>query len=138
MLILATLLNMVAAAGLAAMALKYLRGPAPADYHAEVLKKAKVEITQEVTDVFAAINKVYGAAFMALAIVLVFVSLFGVLQGLVWAKLLVLVSSLVAGIPAAMAARGVEQKTGVRTPWRVAVGLCAIVVLAFLVSLTGS
>lgn len=135
MLMIAVALDLLAAAGLCALAAKYTFGPAPADYHAEILRKAGHDIDETLKQLFRGINGALGGGFFALAAALAAMTLFGVYQDMLWAKLAVVVTGLLAGVPSALAVRSVELNTGVRTPWRPAVILIAVLVVAFLLSL---
>ena len=65
MLLAAVVLNFVVAFLLALLGGKYLRGPAPADYHEEILKAAGAEVTETHKGVFRALNVVVGVGFYA-------------------------------------------------------------------------
>lgn len=131
MLLAAVILNFLVAALLALLGGKYLRGPAPADYHEEILKAAYAEITDAHKGVFRALNVVVGAGFYAQAVVIALVTYFGVWDDVFWAKCVVLVSALLSGVPAMLAAQQLEKHTRVTTPWRPGVVLLAMAVLAF-------
>ena len=85
--------------------------------------------------VIGALYKVMGGALLALGVLLGLVTLFGVMENLLWAKLANLAGSLIAGGFAALAPREVERLTGVRTPWRPAAALTALAILAFVLTL---
>ena len=135
MLMIAIALDLLAAAGLCALAAKYTFGPAPAGYHAEIMRGAGHDIDETVKRLFGGINAALGGGFFALAVALAAMTLFGVYQDLLWAKLAVVVTGLLAGVPSALAVRSVELHTGVKTPWKLAVILMAVLVLAFVLSL---
>ena len=105
MLLAAAILNFVVAALLALLGGKYLRGPAPADYHEEILKAAYAEITDAHKGVFRALNLVVGAGFNAQAGVIVLVTYFGVWEDVFWAKCVVLIAAVLSGVPATLAAQ---------------------------------
>lgn len=126
------LLYLVASVGLAALALKYLFGPAPTAYHAEILKRAGVATNPAVTRVTAALNQVLGASFLAFAVLVAVVAVFGVGSGLFWANAGILVSVLIVGGIATRVTYETEKATGVRTPWRQGAGLTGLSVLAFI------
>lgn len=131
MLMAAVILNMLAALGLLALSGKYLLGPAPTDYHAEILRKNGVEVTGIVPVLFRAINVALGSSVLALAVVLAGLTWFGVQQDIGWAKGAVVIAGLLAGLPSAAVTYRMEARTGVRTPWRAAFGLTVIFVVAF-------
>lgn len=134
MLLAAVILNYVVAALLALLGGKYLRGPAPADYHEEILKAAYAEITEAHKGVFRALNVVVGAGFYTQAVVIVLVTYFGVWENLLWAKVVVLLAALLSGIPATLAAQRLEKHTRVTTPWRPGIVLLGLAVTAFVLS----
>ncbi len=135
MLMTAVGLNLLAAAGICVLATKYFFGPAPADYHAEILRKAGHDIDETVKTLFGGIYRVLGGGFYALALTLVALALFGIHHDMLWAKLAAVGAGLLAGLPTAIAVRRVEQRTGVATPWKPAAGLTVMLVVAFLFSL---
>ena len=134
MLMIAVGLNCLAALLLIALAGKYLLGPAPADYHEEVLREAGADISSAHKGVFRAVNFVIGSGFLAQAILILLVTYFGVMQDILWAKVTVLVAAVVAGLPPTIAAQQMEKRTRVRTPWRPGIGLMVIVIAAFVLS----
>jgi hypothetical protein len=134
MLLAAVVLNFVTAALLALLGGKYLRGPAPADYHEEILKSAYAEITEAHIGVFRALNVVVGAGFYAQAVVIALVTYFGVWEDVFWAKCVVLVAVLMSGIPAMLAAQRLEKHTRVTTPWRPGIVLLIMAGVAFVLS----
>lgn len=135
MLITAVSLYLLCALALAALSLKYLLGPAPSDYHREILVSADVELAQTITGLFKALNTVIGSGFLAIAIGVATLAWFGVREDLLWAKLAVVTLGLIAGIPGSVAAKRLEQATGVKTPWRPGFAMTALVVVAFLLSI---
>ena len=135
MLMIAVALDLLAAAGLCALAAKYTFGPAPAGYHAEILRGAGHDVDETVKRLFGGINAALGGGFFALAAALAAMTLFGIYHDALWAKVAVVITGLLAGVPSALAVRSVEQHTGVKTPWRPAVILTAVLVVAFALSL---
>ena len=61
--ILSLILLLAAAFGVFILAMKYLLGPAPAGYHAEILKADNIEITGILPTLFRAINIVFASSF---------------------------------------------------------------------------
>ncbi len=135
MLLAAVILNFLTAVLLALLGGKYLRGPAPVDYHEEILKAAYAEISEAHKGVFRALNVVVGAGFYAQAVVIALVTYFGVWNDVFWAKCVVLVAVLLSGLPAMLAAQQLEKHTRITTPWRPGLVLIGMAVLAFLLSL---
>ena len=134
MLIAAVLLNLLVALGLTALAAKYAFGPVPADYHAAILATSGQPIGPHQLLVFGAINKVFAGCFLALAIALTMLTVFGVWQEMYWAKIGTAAIAVVAGVPSSFAAYTVEQTSGVRTPWRSGALLSVLVLIAFVLS----
>ncbi len=135
MLLAAVILNFLVAALLALLGGKYLRGPAPADYHEEILKAAYAEITEAHEGVFRALNVMIGAGFYAQAVVIFLVTYFGVWDDAFWAKCVVLLCAVLSGAPATLAAQQLEKHTRVTTPWRPGIVLLGLAVLAFVLSI---
>jgi hypothetical protein len=135
MLLVAVALNFITAALLALLGGKYLRGPAPSDYHEEILKSAYAEISDAHKGVFRALNVVVGSGFYAQAVVIVMVTYFGVWEDIFWAKCVVLIAVLLSGVPAMLAAQQLEKHTRVTTPWRPGLVLLALAVIAFVLAI---
>ena len=133
MLLIAVILNLVVAVGLFAMGAKYVRAVPPMDYHAEILSGAPVP--DPFLKILGGLYKGMGGAFLAMGAGVILLTVFGVFSDVFWAKLTIFVMGLIAGGPATNAAKTVEDATGVKTPWRIAAGLTALVVLAFVLSL---
>ncbi len=134
MLIVSVVLYLVASIGLVILALKYLFGPAPTDYHSEILKRAGVQVDPALARVTGALNQVLGSALLAFAVLVSALALFGVGARLFWANAALLIAVLILGGLATRVAYGLEQQTGVRTPWRPAAALTGIAVVAFVVA----
>ena len=115
------------------MGIKYIRAKPPLDYHAEITKAD--ELSEATLKVFGALYKVMGGGFLALGIILAMLTLFGVWNNIFWAKLAILVGTLIAGGFSALIPREVEQATGVRTPWRIAAALTTLTIVAFVISI---
>jgi len=133
MLLAGALLYLAVAAGVIAMAAKYIGATPPLDYHARIMTSDSPG--EGTVAVIGALYKVMGGALLALGVLLGLVTLFGVMENLLWAKLANLAGSLIAGGFAALAPREVERLTGVRTPWRPAAALTALAILAFVLTL---
>lgn len=134
MLMIAVVLNLGAALGMAAIAAKYFFGPAPADYHNEILRAASAEIDSTHQMIFGALNKALGSAMFALTIAIAAITVFGVYQDMFWAKALVVIMGIIFGLPSTMITYRVNQKTGVTTPWKPALALTVTLLVAFLFS----
>lgn len=137
MLAVAVVLFLVCAAGIAALGAKYAFGPAPADYHAEILRRGGAEIHAEVARVIGALNAALGAGFGGLSALMAATAVFGVAADLLWAKTALLASVLIVGLPTLAVTRRVQAATGATTPVRPTIALLAVGVVAFLLSLAG-
>lgn len=135
MLLAAVMLNFFVAFLLGLLALRYAFGPAPAEYHQEILAAAGAEVTGTHKGIFRALNVVVGAGFFAQTVVIATVTYFGVWSDVFWAKLLVLVLAVICGVPAMIAAQRLERHSHVTTPWRSGLFMLAVSVTAFVLSL---
>jgi len=127
----AVALYCLAMAGVAAMALKYGRGPVPQDYHKAILGD---QIPDAVLTVIGALYRVFGAALAALALAGAALALGPLAQGALWAKFVIFAVAVLVAVPSMIVPRQVENATGVRTPWRIAAVLLAVSVVAFVLS----
>jgi len=135
MLLVSVWLYCIAALGAAVLGLRYLLGPVPAGYHAEILNRDRVEQPEGLRLVLTALYRVTGGAILgaALAICLLAFGLTpGAPLGVAMAPALV---GLFMGLPGVLLPWNVEKATGVRTPWRLSAVLSGIVALAFLLSI---
>jgi hypothetical protein len=132
MLSLGVILYLLVSVGMMAMGIKYIRAKPPMGYHAEITKAD--ELGEATLKVFGALYKVMGGGFLSLGIMLVMVTLFGVWNDALWAKLTIPLVALIAGGFFALIPRELEQATGVRTPWRIAAALTALTIVAFVIS----
>lgn len=133
MLTFSVMLYVLASLGIIAMGLRYLRAAPPLEYHAEITRdEPPGEI---VLRVFGALYQVLGGGYLACGVLMLALSVFGVAQDMLWAKLATLVGSVIAGAAATGVPYLMETRTGVRTPWRIPAALCALILLAFLLSL---
>ncbi len=128
--ILSLILLLAAAFGVFILAMKYLLGPAPAGYHAEILKADNIEITGILPTLFRAINIVFASSFLAISFAIASLSWY-LLQ---WPLVIAVVVALLAGLPSAEIARRMEQKSNVRTPWRMGYALVLLVTLGFILA----
>ncbi|MFK5997061.1 MAG: hypothetical protein QM492_03015 [Rhodobacterales bacterium] len=134
MLMTAVILNLVGAAGLFALSLKYLLGSAPADYHAEILKTGGIEAAGPISGLFKTINTVIGSSFLAIALSIAVITWFGVQADILWAKISVLAIGVIAGVPGSEAARRLEKLTSVKTPWRPGYAMTGLTMIAFMLA----
>jgi hypothetical protein len=134
MLLYSTILLCIAALGIAGLAAKYLLGPAPADYHINILKHDGVDVTDGHKRVFRALYLILGCLILSLSLTLVVLALIPIAQNLLWAKLTVLFIGAVTALGACVVPFRIEKETGVRTPWRPAAGVIALIFVAVLLS----
>ncbi len=114
--------------------MKYLLGPAPAGYHAEILKADNIEITGILPTLFRAINIVFASSFLAISFAIASLSWYAFQSLLQWPLVIAVVVALLAGLPSAEIARRMEQKSNVRTPWRMGYALVLLVTLGFILA----
>ncbi|NCW54151.1 MAG: hypothetical protein EB086_05975 [Rhodobacteraceae bacterium] len=125
---------LAAAFGVFILAMKYLLGPAPAGYHAEILKADNIEITGILPTLFRAINIVFASSFLAISFAIASLSWYAFQSLLQWPLVIAVVVALLAGLPSAEIARRMEQKSNVRTPWRMGYALVLLVTLGFILA----
>lgn len=82
--ILSLILFLAAAFGVFILAMKYLLGPAPAGYHAEILKADNIEITGILPTLFRAINIVFASSFLAISFAIASLSCYAFQSLLQW------------------------------------------------------
>lgn len=126
----AVLLDGVVALALLAMAAKYAFGPVPLDYHAAIFKAEGLVLTPATRLVLRAFYLGLAGGFLGLAITTAVLAVGPVSDGAVWAQALITAAGLCMAVPLAGAARRVEVVTGVAIPWRLALVLGALLVLA--------
>ena len=97
--ILSLILLLAAAFGVFILAMKYLLGPAPAGYHAEILKADNIEITGSLPTLFRAINIVFASSFLAISFTIASLSWYAFQSLLQWPLVIAVVVALLAGLP---------------------------------------
>ena len=132
--ILSLILLLAAAFGVFILAMKYLLGPAPAGYHAEILKADNIEITGILPTLFRVINIVFASSFLAISFAIASLNWYAFQSLLQWPLVIAVVVALLAGLPSAEIARRMEQKSNVRTPWRMGYALVLLVTLGFILA----
>jgi len=136
MVMLAAALNFFASLAIALLGFRYLLGPVPAKYHAEIIQSWGMAIDTPQKTLFKAINVIFGFVLITLSVGMASVTYFGILlEGLLWAKILIVVMGLLSGLPMTAIAYRMERQTGVRTPWRPAGALVGVIICAFGISL---
>lgn len=124
----------LAALGLLALAAMYLFGPAPVDYHREILAHDGLDSVEPVKHIFRALYVIIGAALASVALGIGALAAGPVLAGSGQAAALATGMALVAGVPGGFVGWQAERRTGVRTPWRQAGALTALVVVGGLLA----
>ncbi|MCW7544518.1 hypothetical protein N7I30_11975 [Aurantimonas litoralis] len=133
MLVSGVALYLLVAAGVLAMAAKYAFGPAPAVHHDKALKAEGMESTVAMQIVLRAVYVPMAAACAALTVVVV-LALGPIWDGELWACVTATVAALVLGVPTSASSWWFEKRTGVRGPYRQAMALTALNVVAFLLA----
>ena len=111
----------LAAATMLAIGLRFSRTPAPLDYHAAILASDGTPTTDSLLGVLTALYRVIGGAFVAMGLLVAFVAHFVLTPDSdLILKFLLPFAILCGGAPAVTAPRRIEQMTGIRTPWRIA------------------
>lgn len=129
-------LHLLAALGVLGLAAKYAFGPVPADYHAQIFERGGVSPAPAVLTVLRAVYLALAGMLVAVAIGIAALSLSAWKSGGTASTFLALSAmALAAGGVSGLATLQVERATGVRTPWRPAFGLAAIVLLGALLLL---
>ena len=134
MLIAGVVLYLLVAAGVLAMAAKYAFGPAPAAHHEKAIRADGTEPTIATRIVLRVIYIPMAAACAAFAVVVIVLALGPIREGELWACITATVAALVLGVPTSASSWWFEKSTGVRGPYRVAMGLTALNVVAFLLA----
>ena len=126
----ATILLLGAALGMGRLALVYLSGPVPAEYHRKIIDQDGGVVGEALTDVLRAVYRFLGAALLSLALLAALVGwqTHGAAAP-VW-RLGFLVSVAPLCLVAMIVPYGVERRRGVRTPWRAALALSVLLVLS--------
>lgn len=137
MLILAIILNCVAAGMLFLGAAQYLLGSVPADYHAEILEKEGAELSPHLIGILASLYRSLAATMAALGLMILVLTLGPVARDAIWAQGLVAMSGSLFAAAATLGPLAIEGETGVRTPWRAGMAFGAVIFLAFLLALIG-
>jgi hypothetical protein len=126
------LLYTLTAAGIAAMAAKYVFGQVPAPHHREALEKDGVSPGQNVVIMLRGIYLAFAGALLAVAILIAYMAYVPVRAGDGYARLMLLLAGLVVGTMTTYGAWQFEKRTGIASPWKIAAGLTVLVVLATL------
>jgi hypothetical protein len=126
------LLFCLAALGTLAMGVKYIASAVPAPYHASILGGEATALPDNLVAVLTAIYRSFGGAVIGLGVAMLCLAIWPIAEGNEPAAFGAFLAGSVAAISATLAPRSLEQKTGVRTPWRVAAALELVLVGALL------
>lgn len=135
MLLASVILSVLTALGTLAIALKYIFGPAPADYHREMITAQGEDISDIVAKVTWALNKAFGFSLIGIALCFAGLAIFGVFNGLLWAKVLLVIVVITVSLPLTVVAFKMEKLTGVKAPWRPAAFMLVLGLTAFVLSI---
>ncbi|MEL6887763.1 MAG: hypothetical protein AAFO86_03550 [Pseudomonadota bacterium] len=137
MLLLATILNGLAVVAIALAGLRYMTASVPMDYHVRIFEADGLTLSPATTLVLRTFYRGLGALFLATAVALLW------LMTAVWqtdqigTRLVLLAVGAGPAIVLAVLPRLVEQRTGVRTPWRLSAAVAGLLVLGFLIGVLG-
>lgn len=125
----------LAAVGAASIALSYMIGEMPKPYYREILERDGVEVTPGLLALLTSLSRVAGAGMLAVA-ASVFVFAAQITES---SHMLVQLRPLLVGmivlLPCVIMPKRVEEVSGIRTPWRAAVSLVALLLAAFAASI---
>lgn len=128
----------LAAAGIAALGLRYLTTAVPIGYHAAILAKAGEAPSAAVKQILNSAYRVIGGALLGLALCLGFIGMGPASSGSLRAILFAAAAGLIAGGVSTVAAWRLHAETGERTPWLPAAVLTLVIVIASLVARAGN
>ena len=131
MMILSLSLYGLAALGTIGIAALYVFGPVPMPYHREILEREGTTLTPGLEAVLTALCRILGAGLMASGISALLFALAIQASDPLLIKMRPLLIGLIVGLPCVIYPRRVETLTGVRTPWRPAVALIAVMLAGF-------
>ena len=137
MLILAVMLNCLAAGMLFWGAAQYTLGSVPADYHAEILEKEGVDLSPHMIGILASLYRSLAATMAALGVMILVLSLGPVAQDAVWAQGTVAMAGSLFAAAATLGPLAIEGETGVRTPWRAGLAFGGVIFAGFFLALIG-
>lgn len=124
----------LAAMGTLFVAALYLFGEVPTGYHREILQKEGIELVPSLEQVMTALCRILGAGLMASGVSALLFALNLDASDPIALKIRPLLIGLIVGVPCVIYPRRVEALTGVRTPWRSAVALLAVMLAGFVAS----
>jgi hypothetical protein len=137
MLIAAVVLNCLVAVLLGVSAMKYGRGPVPLTYHKEMLAKEDTTLSRYQELILRALYRALAGGMLALAIMIIALSLGPVMADELWAHVAVLLAGGSFAAAGIVTPKKVEEATGVQTPWRLASVLGGAIGIAFVLAILG-
>jgi hypothetical protein len=137
MLIAAIVLNCLVAVLLIVSAMKYGQGPVPLTYHREMLEKEGSRLSPYQEMILRALYRALAGGMLALAIMIIALSLGPVRADALWAHVAILLAGGSFAVSGIVTPHKVEAMTGVQTPWRLAAVLGGALVLAFVLAVLG-
>lgn len=118
------------------VAAKYGLSPAPLAYHRTIIEQDGA-VSTGTQRVIEALYRVWGASLAGFGLCLLALIWLAAPTGATWPHLVILLATIVVAVPTTIVPRRVEQDMGVKTPWRLAVGLLVAVGLGFLAWIIG-
>jgi hypothetical protein len=135
MLTIAVVLYLIVAAGSLAMAAKFGLGPLPAPHHAAALQQDGVDLTPKLRAVLRGVYSAMAGAYLGIAILVIYLALGPIRAGTAGTALALCLAGLCVVVPTAWRAWQFQQETGVSSPWPIAAGQGALMVIATLLVL---
>lgn len=128
---LSTALYYLASLGTIFMAARYLFGSLPTQYHRDIVEKSGAEMTEILETILMSHGRALGAALLASGVsIYLFADMIEPGSDFIIRLRPVLVG-LIIGMPITVYTRQLEEKTGVKTPWRVSLVLLAVLLAGF-------
>lgn len=128
----AVMCNMAAAGVLLKGASLYGLRSVPLPHHKRMFRNAGIEVTPVLRLLMRSLYRAIACSFLGLAIAVIVLNFGPILQGMLWAKLLVLTIGLLMAVGAVFLPREVELLTGVPMPWRNGVFMGLLFLVGFL------
>ncbi len=134
MLVAAIVCNCLAAVLFLIGAAKYGRGPVPLTYHKLILETEGSDLSAGQKLILRAIYRALGGAMLAIGLLIVAISLGPVRSGELWAEVALLLAGAGFVSGSYFTPRGIEEATGVQTPWRLALLMGGLLLCGFVFS----
>lgn len=134
MLVAAIVCNCLAAVLFLIGAAKYGRGPVPLTYHKLILETEGSDLSAGQKLILRAIYRALGGAMLAIGLLIVAITLGPVRSGELWAEVALLLAGAGFVSGSYFTPRGIEEATGVQTPWRLALLMGGLLLCGFVFS----